>query len=115
MDGGRQHQICASRQARPGSWYRATDGFDSSRVGQGKIDEQDAATKINPEHSLLDLNLCLGKVHAGPGMNAFTWWFGCHFLQTHLTLINECIVVALSRGRVAAMHHSNSVPYVGWK
>lgn len=43
-------------------------------------------------------------------MNAFTWCFGCRFLQMHLGLINECIVVALSRGRVAAMHRSQQCP-----
>ena len=34
---------------------RGDDGFDSSRVAQGQIDKQDAATKINPDHSTLDL------------------------------------------------------------
>lgn len=49
--------------------YRANDGFHSSRVGQGKIDEQGAATKINPEHSLSDLtDICaLARLMQGLG------------------------------------------------
>lgn len=51
-----------------GVGYRTNDGFDSSRVGQGTIDEQDAATKINPEHGLLDLtDICaLARLMQGP-------------------------------------------------
>lgn len=48
---------------------RANDGFDSSRVGQAKIDEQDTATKTNPEHGLLDLTDigALARLMQGPG------------------------------------------------
>lgn len=69
-----------------GAGYKDNDGFYSSRASQRKIDEQDAATKINPEHGLIGRCrlLCLGKVDAGLGMNAFAWYFGCLFLQTHL-------------------------------
>ena len=53
-----------------GFGYRASDGFDSFRVGQGKINEQDAATKINPEHGLLDLTgICaLARLMQGLGL-----------------------------------------------
>lgn len=38
-----------------GAGYKDNDGFYSSRAGPRKIDEQDAATKINPEHGSLDV------------------------------------------------------------
>lgn len=52
-----------------GVGYGANDGFGSYRVGQGKTDEQDADTKINPECSLLDLtDICaLARLIQGPG------------------------------------------------
>lgn len=52
-----------------GVGYGANDGFDSSRVGQGKNNEQDTDTKINPECGLLDLtDICaLAKLMQGPG------------------------------------------------
>lgn len=38
-----------------GAGYKGSDGFDSSGASQREIDEQDAATKINPEHVSLDV------------------------------------------------------------
>lgn len=52
-----------------GVWDRAKDRFDGFKEGQHKIHKQDAATKRNPEHSLLDLTgICaLAKLMQGPG------------------------------------------------
>lgn len=38
-----------------GAGYKNSDGFDSSRAGQRKIHEQDAATEINLEYGSLDI------------------------------------------------------------
>lgn len=69
-----------------GAGYK--DGFGSSRAGQRKTDEQDAATKLNPECGSLDIADFCALVDAGLGMNVFVWYFGCLFLQTHLCSVN---------------------------
>lgn len=96
-----------------GAGYKDNDGFDSSGAGQRKIDEQDAATKINPEHGLLDIaDFCaLARLMRGWGLMHLHGILVSFPADT--SVLNECIVVPMSQGRIADVLHSNSAWYAG--
>lgn len=68
-----------------GAGYKDNDGFDSSKASQRKTDEQDAATKINPEHgSLVVADFCaLARLMQGWRLIHLRGILGV-FLQIHL-------------------------------
>lgn len=111
---GRQHQMCWIKMTKV--WEFGT-GLRIDLAVLKKVSIR-SINKMQPQKETLSTAYWTSQAFVpwqGLCRAQDKWCFGYHFLQTHLTLINECIVVALSCGRVAAMHHSSSILDTGWK